>query len=323
MPVNGEDVPITSKPPYLVELMMHLAGGVHNIPAADRQRHAQFFLSKQSDDGGFCGRDGQSDLYYTAFALRGLVLLGELKEDIAGRLADFLRLRMQGSASLIDLISLVFAARLLESASGIELFAEVQGRWAEQLSDMFESLRRPDGGYAKSAEGQASSTYQTFLNALTYELMELPLPDPRHACEFVLSQQREDGGFVEIRVMRRSGTNPTAAAIGTLRVLAPELISEELRGATSDFLFESFTDEGGFRANTQIPIADLLSTFTALQTLHDLGTGHHVERQDTMQFVNSLQSDSGGFFAAAWDEDVDVEYSFYGIGTLGLLLSFD
>lgn len=316
-----EDRPIDVQPPYLVELMLRLAGGVEQISESDRERHAQFFLSKQAEDGGFCGREGQSDLYYTAFALRGLVLLGQLEDDVAQRLAGFLRQRMQGSASLIDLISLVFAARLLESASGIELFAEVQNHWAERLSRMFETLRRPDGGYAKSAEGQASSTYQTFLNALTYELMDLPLPEPARACEFILSQHREDGGFVEIRVMRRSGTNPTAAAIGALKVLAPELLTADLKEAVADFLFNSFTDEGGFRANTQIPIADLLSTFTALQTLRDIGAWHEVEQAEVLQFANSLQADSGGFFAAAWDEATDVEYSFYGIGTLGLLLS--
>ena len=298
---------------------MRLAAGVENLPAQERSAHAQLFYSRQSEDGGFRGREGRGDLYYTAFALRGLVLLGELEDKVAQRTADYLRQQMQGSASLIDLISLVFAARLLESATGIELFEQLQTQWAERLAGMFEQLRRPDGGYAKSAEGQASSTYQTFLIALAYELIELPLPEPERACEFVLSQHREDGGFVEIRVMRRSGTNPTAAAIGTLRVLVHSL-SPEIASAVTEFLLDAVTDEGGFRANTQIPIADLLSTFTALQTLHDLGASGGVDKTSVLQFVNSLKSESGGFRAAAWDDAVDVEYSFYGIGATSLLL---
>lgn len=262
-----------------------------------------------------------SDLYYTAFALRGLVLLGELDDAVAGRVATYLRQQMQGESSLIDLISLVFAARLLESSAGIDLLEEVPEDWSQKLADTFEKLRREDGGYAKTTEGRASSTYQTFLIALAYELMELPLPNPERACQFVLGQHREDGGFVEIRVMRRSGTNPTAAAIGTLGVLGPHHIDGKLKREVSEFLLDSVTDEGGLRANTQIPIADLLSSFTGLQTARDLDALEGFDAESCLAYVDSLREETGGFRAASWDEVADVEYSFYGIGVLGLLLS--
>ena len=300
---------------------MRLAGGVALIPDADRKRHAEFFAAHQSEDGGFSGRDVRSDLYYTAFALRGLVLLGELDDSVAHRAAEFLRQQLRGDASLIDLISLVFGARLLESSAGIELLEEFPPQWTQKLADTFENLRREDGGYAKTFEGRASSTYQTFLIALTYQLMGLPLPEPERACQFVLDQHREDGGFVEIRVMRRSGNNPTAAAIGTLRVLGQHHIDASLRDAVADFLLDSVTDEGGLRANTQIPIADLLSTFTGLQTATDLGVIDAFDVANCLLYAASLQEKSGGFRAAAWDDVADVEYSFYGLGVLGLLLS--
>ncbi|MGI9456361.1 MAG: prenyltransferase/squalene oxidase repeat-containing protein [Aeoliella sp.] len=311
---------INATPPYLVELTLRLAAGVERLPQTERSLHGQLFCSRQCEDGGFSGRDGQSDLYYTAFALRGLVMLGELEPGVAESAAAYLRRRMQGNASLIDLISLVFAARLLEASTGIELFNQGYAGWSTKLAETFETLRRPDGGYAKSVEGHASSTYQTFLIALAYELMESTLPNAERACEFVLSQQREDGGFVEIGVMRRSGTNPTAAAIGTLRVLGEQFLTAEVRSSVAQFLLESATEEGGFRANTQIPIADLLSTFTALETLRDVGAWDAVGTQRTLAFVSSLQGDHGGFRAAVWDDVVDVEYSFYGLASLGLLL---
>lgn len=310
--------------PYLLELTLRLAAGLEHLPGPQRNLHAGFFLSQQGNDGGFSGRDGQSDLYYSAFALRGLVLLGELEQGPAERAGNFLRQRMQGNASLIDLISLIFAARLLELSAGVEVFDQAKTQWATSLAEMFERLRRPDGGYAKSTEGHASSTYQTFLIALTYQLIELPLPEADRACEFVLGQRRPDGGFVEIGAMRRSGTNPTAAAVGLLRVLEglceQQWLSPEVKDSAADFLLDSLTDEGGFRANTQIPIADLLSTFTALQTLRDIEHWGQVDTGAALEFVNSLQSESGGFYAALWDEAVDVEYSFYGVGSLGLLL---
>lgn len=280
-------------------------------------------MSRQQPDGGFAGREGGSDLYYNAFALRGLALLGEEDAAMARLAAEYLREQLHKSVTVIDLISLVFAANLLEAWTGITTFDHAASTWPEQVAGSLEQLRRPDGGYAKTTEGHASSTYQTFLIALVYQILELPLPEPDLATKFILGQQREDGGFVEIGVMRRSGTNPTAAAVGALRVLGTEvgqdLFSAELKQRVSDFLMGVWED-GGFRANTQIPIADLLSTYTGLQTLCDLGCWDQVDLELAERFVRSLQHAEGGFHAALWDEAVDVEYSFYGIASLGLLL---
>ncbi len=74
--------------------------------------------------------------------------------------------------------------------------------------------------------------------------------------------------FLEVRVAKRSGTNPTAAAIGALRTL--NALTEEVAVSAAQFLIDIQTDEGGFQANSRMPIADLLSTFTACVTLWDL-----------------------------------------------------
>ncbi len=281
-------------------------------------------MSRQQPNGGFAGREGGSDLYYSAFALRGLALLGEQDPSLTQQAAAYLRKQLRKSVSVIDLISLVFAASLLEMWTGIATFEHASPDWPRQIATTLEQFRRPDGGYAKMPEGHASSTYQTFLIALVYEILEIPLPDPARAIAFVLGQQREDGGFVEIGVMRRSGTNPTAAAVGALRVIGANIGSDpftaELKQTVSKFLLGVWDDNGGFRANTQIPIADLLSTYTGLQTLCDLGCWDQVELENAVQYVRALQHAEGGFHAAIWDEAVDVEYSFYGIASLGLLL---
>ena len=306
-----------------MKLTVRLASGLEQFSAEERQPPIRFFLSQQQDDGGFCGRAGTSDLYYSAFALRGLAILGCEDEQMTNRAVQYLQGQLQQSVSVIDLISLVFAARLLESWTGANVFADAADRWPASVAGQLERLRRSDGGYAKSDEGHVSSTYQTFLIALAYELLELPLPDAPRAAKFLLSQQRDDGGFVEVSVMQRSGTNPTAAAIGGLLVLQPQigqhLLNDEISGVVADYLLDNTTDEGGLRANTQIPIADLLSTYTGLQTLYDVGAWSGVDVSATLRYVRSLQQESGGFLAAAWDDVVDVEYSFYGVALLGLL----
>jgi len=308
-----------------MNLTVRLAIGLEKLSATERERSTRFFLSKQQTDGGFCGRAGNSDLYYTAFALRSLAILGCEDEPMMQRAVEYLRSQLQQNVSVIDLISLIFAARQLEFWTGACVFASAAKNWPTSVAQLFEKLRRPDGGYAKTHEGHASSTYQTFLIALAYQLLELPLPEPQRTAEFLLSQQRPDGGFVEISIMRRSGINPTAAAIGGLLVLQSqaghELLTNELSQSVAQFLLENTTDEGGLRANTQIPIADLLSTYTGLQTLRDLEAWDQVETAATQRFVDSLRQPNGGYHAAAWDEATDVEYSFYGVALQGLLLA--
>ncbi|MEZ6104587.1 MAG: hypothetical protein R3B96_00350 [Pirellulaceae bacterium] len=84
-------------------------------------------------------------------------------------------------------------------------------------------------------------------------------------------------------------------------------------------MLERQSDEGGLTANTRIPIADVLSTFTGLVTLTDLGARDEVDLAAIARFVAELESPDGGFRAALWDDRYDVEYSFYGLGTLALL----
>jgi geranylgeranyl transferase type-2 subunit beta len=304
-------------PTYLEELTIRLAVAVAELPEAIRQRHAKYVMAAQQEDGGFAGREGGSDLYYTGFALRSLAVLGELHGELAERAAGFLRSRMTGRESIVDFLSLIYGSALLESAAGIDLFADSPDSWRDAVASAMEALRRDDGGYAKGPEGMASSTYHTFLVVLCLQLIERPLPEPERMVKFLMSQQAEEGGFREIRASKRAGTNPTAAAIGALRILGA--LDDETRESTIDFLFEMQTDEGGLRANTRIPIADLLSTFTGTLTLMDLGGADEIDLAAALRFAQSLELEQGGFHGAIWDEADDVEYSFYGLGCLALL----
>lgn len=304
-----------TQPAYLARLLLRLAEGVQQIPDERQSRHATWLLGMQHPDGGFPGREPGSDLYYSAFALRTLAILGCLTGRPAERASEFLRMHLEQDVSVIDLISLVLAARQVEMAVGTSVLPADHGVWNERLTMEFERLRTDDGGYAKTIEGHAGSTYQTFLIALVYESLELSLPHPERAVEFLLSQRREDGGFVEIRAMRRSGLNPTAAAMAALEILG---VSDLPREAIVDFVADLQNDEGGFRANTRIPIADLLSTFTALQTLIACDALDEVDCGRARRFAEALEEPTGGFRAAGWDETADVEYTFYGIGVCAL-----
>jgi geranylgeranyl transferase type-2 subunit beta len=306
---------------YLQNLTIRLASGVEQLPESQRRRHRDWLLSQQQADGGFAGREGPSDIYYTSFGLRSLAILGELYGPTADRVGSFLQTRLGGREGVVDFLSLIYSATLLEAAAGIDIFEQAASSWREATAAKLEELRRDDGGYAKGSEGNASSTYHSFLVLLCLQMLEQPIPDPQRLLAFLLSQRTDEGGFREIRASKRAGTNPTAAAIGGLRIL--EQLHEPLVSDAVEFLAEMQTDEGGLRANTRIPIADLLSSFTGLWTLETLrGTGA-IDLPALGRFAHSLEESGGGFRGAEWDQACDVEYTFYGLGTLALLAGLD
>jgi geranylgeranyl transferase type-2 subunit beta len=220
--------------------------------------------------------------------------------------------------SVVDLLSWLSTAALVQLSGGPDVLAGEAGDWAVQVAAKLESVRTADGGYAKNAEGAAGSTYHSFLVLLAHELVGQPLPRPNSLVQFLYDRQRDDGGFVEIAPMRRSGTNPTAAAVASLGVLGR--VDEEVRADVAAFLKDVRGDEGGFRANSRIPFADGLSTFTGLLTLGEIGRDDLLDRERVRTFFQEwLEFPTGGFRGASWDEQADVEYTFYGLGTLALL----
>lgn len=303
--------------PYLEDLTIRLATGMAALPEETRRRHAHFLLGAQRADGGFGGREGGSDLYYTGFALRGLSILGELYGEPAERAAAYLRQRMHRQETIIDFLSLVYGGALLELSAGIDIYeATAAVDWRDTVAASLERLRCDDGGYAKGPEGRAGSTYHSFLVLICLELIDRPLPAPERMVAFIQSQQREQGGFLEIRAQKRAGTNPTAAAIGVLRIL--NALDEETTERTIDFLLDMQNDDGGLCANTRIPFSDVLSTFTGLLTLVDLGGEEELDQRRLRRYLTQMESSEGGFYGLELDDQRDVEYTFYGLGSLAL-----
>src|SRR5205823_3344709 len=91
---------------YLQRLTTRLADGLARAPAAFRERHTAYLRAAQNADGGWSGREGGSDLYYTAFGLRGLAMLDSLAPAVTERAAAFLRHSLTQQASVVDFFSL-------------------------------------------------------------------------------------------------------------------------------------------------------------------------------------------------------------------------
>lgn len=303
---------------YLFRLAARLQSGAALFDEQRRARHAEFIRARQQSDGGFVGRDGDSDLYYTSFAVRSLTMLDGLDETVVRPLAEYLRPLDWRRLGVIDLMNWLWLALTVQVAAGVDLIGDAADDWPDQIAARLESVRSPDGGYAKSSEGASGSTYHTFLVVLTYEMLGRLPPRPGALTQFLYDRQRDDGGFVEIAPMRRSGTNPTAAAAAVLHLLGA--MDDDIREGIREFLRSVRSDEGGFQANSRIPFADGLSTFTALLTLQDLQLVTPEDEARIRRYVEAnLEFPNGGFRAATWDEAADVEYTFYGLATLALL----
>jgi geranylgeranyl transferase type-2 subunit beta len=299
---------------YLAQLTERILPGMLREKPERREELRGYFLSAFEQNGGFRGRKGSGDLYYSAFALRGLFLLGMLDDEkLLTNVADFIEVQQRREdLSPTDLLSWTFCAVLTQTVQGKELLP----KQIASLLNHWERFRSPDGCFATSEKTDFSSTYTTFLAAIFYELLGESERCRSIPVEPILERRRSDGGFVELPPLQYSGTNPTAAAVGLLTILEVPLPEKQ---KTVEFLCRCEQPFGGFRAHARIPLPDLLSSFSALMALYDLDAADRVNRASLLNFVTSLRSPDGGFFGMMPDQQSDVEYTFYGMALEAML----
>ncbi|GAB6165806.1 terpene cyclase/mutase family protein [Thermostilla marina] len=291
---------------------------VSKLPAEVRRRHAQYILSSQANDGGFPGRRGASDVYYTSFAARMLTVLDAWNDDAIGRAGDYLALAWERLHTLIDYTSwLTTAASLRIAGYHGSLIAEPTVE--RTICGLLNELRRDDGGFAKVIGSGLSSTYHTYLAVLCAELLGLELPEPGPLTRMLRARHQSDGGFSELPMLRSSGTNTTAAAVGIME--AAELQWQPYVVPVTRFLCGMQTYGGGCLAAARAPMPDLLSTCTALLTLDRLDALDACDIEAAREFVRRLEVSDGGFLGTEADEMPDVEYTFYGLVASGLTAS--
>jgi geranylgeranyl transferase type-2 subunit beta len=303
----------------LPRLMATLAERARS-PDARWDAHVDFLRSLQQPDGGFPGRgnpaDVGSDLYYTSFALRGLAVLDGLDPTTARRAGEYLRGQVERATSLIDLHALLASVGIVVALSPDPLDLPDLDTLRDRADRCLAPLQREDG-WAKSARGGPSSTYHTVLAVTMLHMLGVEPPHAEAIAGMLRGRQRDDGGFVELPPMTRSGTSPTAAAVGVLGSLGGlgslNDLDRPTRHAAARFLAEMQADDGGVRAHGRIPAGDLLSTFVALTALNEMDMGDRLDRPAVRGFIDRLAMPTGGYRAADLDDTPDAEYTFYGI----------
>ncbi|MFP4057011.1 MAG: prenyltransferase/squalene oxidase repeat-containing protein [Candidatus Brocadiia bacterium] len=283
--------------------MLQAAAAARKPLGEAAERTLRFLHRQIADDGGFRGRSGHSDLYYTAFGLDGLVALGA---PVPRSLPREVRARFGDGASL-DFVHLACLARCLA-------LLPPERPVREAVLDRLEAYRTPDGGYSQVPGARQGTAYGAFLAAMACEDMGAAPPRAGDLARSLRALQAADGAFAN-QPGARGGTTPaTAAAVTLLRHLG-----QPVEPAVGQWLLARAHPQGGFRAAPRTPMPDLLSTATALHALALLGLPLDRVREACLDFVDSLWSGEGGFYGHWADDALDCEYAFYGLLALGHL----
>ena len=260
-----------------------------------REACRDFILGRMRDDGGFTGRGGGSDLYYTMFAVQCLRALDvPLPSGVVTYVENF------AEAEGLDFVHLCCLARIRA------IIGDCPRELAAAFASHIEDYRRDDGGYSHVQAGERSAAYGCFVALGAYQDLGLNVPDANRLARTLRELRCGDGSYDHI-------TPGTAAGIVALKQLIGEV-----EPASSAWLMGQFVG-GGFKAFPGAPIGDLLSTATALHALAVAGARLGEIAQNCRQFVLGLADPAGGFRGSEFDPQADVEYTFYALLAMGEL----
>ena len=265
-----------------------------------------FLTTAVNPDGGFKGRDKQSDLYYTVFGLEALLALGGHlpRNHIFNFIQKFIK---QGTRDIIHLASLI---RCYANLSGNGIEKRLRGKFIKNL----EKFRSTDGGYANSTSVDDGTVYGCFFALSAYQDLQIDMPDYNAVAGCIQALSTPDGGFTNNSEIQTGSTNATSAAMMVLRHL-----HHQVNKKTADWLFAQCTSSSGFLAMPKTPIPDLLSTATALHALATIGFEIDTIKERCLDFIDSLWCSEGGFYGNWTDTILDCEYTYYGLLALGHL----
>ena len=285
------------------------------LPRDAAARHIRFLLGLHDGRGGFRGKRGASDLYYTAFAARALHSLGAFDaycpEEL--RIPADQPMMMAAHAASCRPATVLDALNILATHAVTACPFEN----ARNLLDWIERFRLPGAGYRKARGDSEGSLYHTFLAVLCYDLTGEQPPDCEALAEAALRHRQRDGGFSETLSHPFSSCNPTAAGLSLLTLL--QSLDRDTGQSAADWLRTMQTPDGGWLAARHAPVSDLLSTYTAVLSLAQLDRISKPEMAPILRFLRTCQGSEGaGFSAGPWDATPDAEYTAYGLSLLGL-----
>ena len=272
----------------------------------------EFFLRQFTEEGGGRDRAGRADLYYTIFTLAGLQALSPDLSTLNSQLSTSLTwLREFEDGEGLDFVHLGALARCW-AAVGLE---KVPVGLADAVLERIERHRSRDGGYDADPGAEHGNAYGCFVALGAYQDLQRAQPQPLRMVQCLKFLETPDGAWANARGLRTGSTNATAAAVTLLHQLGVPVNAN-----VGEWLLARTHSDGGFLAMPAAPMPDLLSTATTLHALACLEVDVPAPiRERCLDFIDTLWSAEGGFHGHWADDDLDAEYTFYGLLALGHL----
>jgi geranylgeranyl transferase type-2 subunit beta len=304
--------------------MLQVARVAPKVLGESTQLVRGFFERQFSEEGGARDRAGKSDLYYTIFALAGLQAVGsdlstlncphataDFSPNLESQLSTSSWLRTFGDGDGLDLVHLGALARCW-AAVGLE---KIPADSADAMLARIERHRARDGGYDADIDAGHGNAYACFVALGAYQDLQRELPEPLRMVQCLKLLETSDGAWANAAGLKTGSTNATAAAVTLLHQLGIPM-----NPSIGDWLLARAHPQGGFLAMPEAPMPDLLSTATALHALACLERELPSPiRERCLDFIDTLWSAEGGFHGHWADDQLDAEYTFYGLLALGHL----
>ena len=240
-------------------------------------------LRCQQSGGGFCGLDGEPDLYYSFFARQSLIALGEEYDQVA--LTGWTR-------------------SVLRTSSGVdrvcaELILLQEGHRFRPAAFFF--LLRSLGGT------RAVDSYKLFLTAF---LMDELLPEKltRALINRAAATTLRERSHTDFNAL----STPRAAVCALLAHMTGD---QAMQQRMAELLHQRHQPSGGY-ASTSGAKADLLSTAVVLFVSSRFADAVKADRSDRA-FIEMCWQDDGLFSAAPDQTSGDLEHTFYALLALG------
>ncbi|MCX7934191.1 MAG: hypothetical protein N3A66_02905 [Planctomycetota bacterium] len=284
------------------------------------QAQIAFLLAQQEPTGGFRGKAGAADLYYTRFALRALSILRSASQrgDLIAAAAAAARFLQQAQpTNLVDLFCLLDSWQAVRGLMSLAQPEEEEASPAEAATwDMAARLlhqsRAGKGIYARHG---VPSLYATFLAWECSARLQISLPAD-DLPSFLRLCRRRDGGFADTPHGSSGQMAATAAAVLLgLRLWGTDLAPHSLYAACADFALSLKESGGGFRPHREAAMPDLLSTRAAAEIFHGLKSDAALPLAATLKFIHAVGHARGGFGGWPGDEP-DAEHTCYALELL-------
>jgi prenyltransferase beta subunit len=241
-----------------------------------------FVRSKQTPQGGFADRAGKCDLYYSLFGyfLAEALVIPEVNSPFRLYVKKIIR------ETTLSGVNLYCGAILYVKLHGFDSYTE---RLKKQIVSVLakSDLQQPE--------------YANFLGIMALYYLE---------------------DFLSIKRIIHTYKSHTFQDNLPCPVLAATILLLEIAGRTKPEsqkkLYSFYRSKGGFAAFKQAPSEDLLSTAVALYALNFMSADIRLIKPESLSFIDGLYH-NGGFMSMPSDNEIDVEYTFYGLLALGSL----